>query len=116
MNPIASAEALDALEFPSALEIISARAAGALAAERIRSLTPDIDRQRIAAELQRVAECLGILRRGERMEVPATPDLRGALGRLRIDGGVLELGQLLDHSGPVAAAAGCARTAQPVVV
>lgn len=96
MSPVASAEALAALEFPAILEVISSRAAGALAAERIRALEPDTDRDRITAELARVGEVVLLRRRGESLDIPAVPDLRAALGRLRMEGGVLDIGQLHD--------------------
>lgn len=96
MTPVDSTVALGSLEFAAVLEVIAGRAAGPLAASRIRGLLPDTDASRITLELARVGELLSLHRRGERLEVPAVPDLRSALGRLRVEGSVLEVGELAD--------------------
>ena len=96
MTPGDSAEALASLEFAAVLEVLAARAAGPQAAERLRAATPRTDPDIITTELGRVAELLALHRRGERLEVPAVPELRAALGRLRVEGSVLELGELVD--------------------
>ena len=96
MTSVDSTAALGSLEFAAVLEVIAGRTAGPLAASRIRELLPDTDPSRINLELARVGELLSLHRRGERLEVPAVPDLRSALGRLRVDGSVLELGELAD--------------------
>lgn len=94
MTPADSTEALGSLEFASVLEVIAGRAAGSLAAERIAALQPTTDQHHITAELARVGQFLALLRRGERVEVPAVPDIRAALARLRMDGSVLEAVEL----------------------
>lgn len=91
-DPVAG---LEALEFATVLDVIAGHAAGELAAARIRDLRPHDDLSRIHDDLARVGELLALLRRADAPEVPAVPDLRGALARLRVDGGVLELGDLL---------------------
>lgn len=96
MTPADSAEALGSLELAAVLEVIAARAAGPQAAARLRTAAPSTDSTEIRTELGRVAELLALHRRGERLEVPPVPDLRAALGRLRVAGSVLELGELAD--------------------
>ena len=95
MNPADSAAGLDALEFTAVLEDIAGRAAGPLAAERVRALRPRDARDTIQLELSRIGELLALLRRGDGLEIPGVPELRGALGRLRMEGGVLEPADLL---------------------
>jgi DNA mismatch repair protein MutS2 len=94
MTPPDPAAALVALEFAAVLEVIAQHAAGAHAADRLRALHPSTDIDWITGELALVGELLALRRRGETLEVPAVPDVRGALARLRLDGGVLELSQL----------------------
>ena len=96
MTPVDSTAALGSLEFAAVLDVIAGRAAGPLAASRIRELRPGTDPSHINLELARVGELLGLHRRGERLVVPAVPDLRSALGRLRVEGSVLEVGELAD--------------------
>jgi DNA mismatch repair protein MutS2 len=96
MTSVDSTAALGSLEFAAVLDVIAGRAAGPLAALRIRALLPDTDPSRINLELARVGELLSLHRRGERVVVPPVPDLRSALGRLRVDGSVLEVGELAD--------------------
>jgi DNA mismatch repair protein MutS2 len=96
MTSVDSTAALGSLEFAAVLDVIAGRAAGPLAALRIRALLPDTDPSRINLELARVGELLSLHRRGERVVVPPVPDLRSALGRLRVDGSVLEIGELAD--------------------
>jgi DNA mismatch repair protein MutS2 len=96
MTSVDSTAALGSLEFAAVLDVIAGRAAGPLAALRIRALLPDTDPSRINLELARVGELLSLHRRGERVVVLPVPDLRSALGRLRVDGSVLEVGELAD--------------------
>ena len=96
LDPETSAEALDALEFDIALEVVAEYAVGPLGAEAIRTRLPSHDADWIRFELAHVGELLALLRRGESIAVPAVPPLRGALGRLRVEGSVLELGELVD--------------------
>jgi DNA mismatch repair protein MutS2 len=96
MSPADSAAALGSLEFAAVLDVVASRAAGSLAAERIRSLRPTLNQADIVHELSLVGELLVLLRRGESLEVPAVPDVRGALKRIRVPGSVLDLGELVD--------------------
>lgn len=96
MTPAVAPEALEALEFAAVLEVLAARAAGPVAAARIRALRPVDSPRQIAPAFARIAELLTLLRRGERIEVPGVADIAGALARLRVDGSVLELGELVD--------------------
>jgi DNA mismatch repair protein MutS2 len=94
LDPAMSADALAALEFAHVLDVIADGAAGPLGAAAIRTRAPTDDVVWIRNELALVGEVLVILRRGDRFDVWPVPDLRGALGRLRVDGGVLEIPEL----------------------
>ncbi len=94
MTPPDAAAARSALEFAAVLELIAHRAAGPVAAERIRATQPSTDAEWIATELSRLADLLALSRRGEPLQVVAVPDVRSALARLRLDGSVLELSEL----------------------
>ncbi|MGH7583694.1 MAG: endonuclease MutS2 [Gemmatimonadales bacterium] len=94
LDPAWSAAALDALEFAAVLDVIAGFAAGPLGGEAIRALRPTADTAWIRAELDLVAEALAAQRRGNRVSIPPVPDLRGALGRLRVSGSVLEIADL----------------------
>ncbi len=96
MTAAESTAALGSLEFTAVLEVIAGRAAGEVAAGRLRALRPGHDSPTITAQLRQVAELLALHRRGERLEVSAVPALHGALARLRVEGSVLELGELAD--------------------
>ncbi len=96
MTADGQAAALASLEFAAVLEVVAGRAAGEVAAARLRALCPGTDPHAITTELDRVAEVLTLHRRGERLDVPPVPALRGALARLRVEGSVLELGELAD--------------------
>ncbi len=85
---------LAAIEFPAVLDLVAACAVGPLAAAELRARHPRTDADWIATELGLVGEVLAALRRGERLEVPPVPPLRSALGRLRVEGSVLDLDDL----------------------
>ncbi len=89
-----SADALAALEFEHVLDVVADFAVGPLGAAALRSRLPTDDIDWIRAELRLVGEVLAVLRRGVRFEVWPVPDVRGALGRLRVDGSVLEIADL----------------------
>ena len=110
VDPTTSADALDALEFEVALEVVAEYTVGPLGAEALRARRPSDDADWIRYELAHVGELLAYLRRGESFSVAPVPELRGALGRLRIDGSVLELGELVDIK--VTLAAGHALSAE----
>ncbi|MES1259243.1 MAG: hypothetical protein ABUL71_01515, partial [Gemmatimonadota bacterium] len=89
-----SADALAALEFEHVLDVVADCAAGPLGAAALRARLPTDDVEWIGAELALVGEVLGVLRRGVRFEVRPVPEIRGALGRLRVEGSVLEIAYL----------------------
>jgi DNA mismatch repair protein MutS2 len=90
LPPEASAAALTVLEFGSALELVAGYAAGPLGADRVRARRPVDDATWIAGELAPVAELLGLFEEGGGIDVGPVPPLVGVLGRLRLDGSVLE--------------------------
>ncbi|MDX2261948.1 MAG: Smr/MutS family protein [Gemmatimonadales bacterium] len=94
LNPATSADALAALEFQAVLEVVAGHAAGPLGAAQLRARQPTADLGWIRWELALVGEVLAVLRRGDRLEVPPVPELKGALGRLRMEGSVLEISEL----------------------
>ena len=94
LNPATSADALAALEFQAVLEVVAGHAAGPLGAAQLRARRPTADIGWIRWELALVGEVLAVLRRGDRLEVPPVPELKGALGRLRMEGSVLEISEL----------------------
>jgi DNA mismatch repair protein MutS2 len=87
-------DGLDAIEFPAVLDVVAGHAAGALAAADLRGRRPSTEQGWIERELGYVGELLAVLRRGDAIDLPAVPDIRSALGRLRLDGAVLELSEL----------------------
>ena len=94
LDPAMSADALATLEFAHVLEVIAGRAAGPLGAAAIRTRLPTDDVDWIRRELALVGEVLAVLHRGGAMAVAPVPDLRSALGRLRVEGSVLEIAEL----------------------
>ncbi len=103
LDPAHSADALDALEFEVALEVVAEYAVGPLGAEALRARRPSADADWIRFELAYVGEIVALLRRGESVSIAPVPELRGALGRLRVEGSVLELGELVDIKSTLAA-------------
>ncbi|HEX2251107.1 MAG TPA: hypothetical protein VHH32_12225, partial [Gemmatimonadales bacterium] len=85
-----SGDALDTIELEAVLELVAAHAAGPLGAERVRSRRPTMDLSWIRAELDRVSEIAGLVRRGDGLLAEPIPDVADALARLRIEGSVLE--------------------------
>ena len=94
LDPRMSADALAALEFDHVLHVVASFAAGPLGADALRARLPTDDVEWIRHELALVGEALAVLRRGGAVGVAPVPDLRGALGRLRVEGSVLEIGEL----------------------
>lgn len=90
LPPQASAAALAVLEFSSALELVASFAAGPLGADRIRARHPVDGMAWIAGELAPIAELLGLFAEGGGIDVAPVPPLARVLGRLRLDGSVLE--------------------------
>ena len=94
LDPAMSADALAALEFDQVLDVIASFAAGPLGAASLRARLPTDNSQWVRHELVLVGEALAVHRRGRAIAVAPMPDLRGALGRLRLDGSVLEIIEL----------------------
>jgi DNA mismatch repair protein MutS2 len=85
-----NAHALDVLEYAAALDVVARHASSALGAEAVRALWPDTDEHRVATELRPVAEAMALLTGDEGWALPAVPDLREPLHRLRVEGSVWE--------------------------
>lgn len=81
---------LTTLEFAAALELVAGRTAGPLGAVRVRARRPATDPSAIRADLAPVGELLSLLRRREELTVPPVPPLAEVLGRLRLDGAILD--------------------------
>jgi DNA mismatch repair protein MutS2 len=83
-------EALDTLEFQSVLQLVAAHTVGPLGAARVLGRRPCAALEWIRSELARVGEVTALVRRGDSLLAEPVPDVARALGRLRIDGSVLE--------------------------
>ena len=81
-----NAHALGILELERALDAVAGRASSSLGAERVRTLQPSTDRAFLRAELARVAAVRALLGGDQGWAPEATPDVRGALRRLRVEG------------------------------
>jgi DNA mismatch repair protein MutS2 len=96
--------ALTVLEFPEVLDLVAARAATELGAERIRALVPTADRVTVEREHARVAATRASLEGEDPWTPEPVPDLRRPLARLRVEGStfsgpeLLATGQLLRSS------------------
>lgn len=86
--------ALRVLEFSQTLEAVAERAQSGLGRERVRSLVPTADLERVQAELLRVEELASFLDRNPHWRIPPVPDARAGLRRLEKEGSVLEGGEL----------------------
>lgn len=84
------------LEWAAVLEQVAALAAGPLGASRILARWPSTDAAWAREQLALAGEVLGLLRRGEAVRAEPVPDVTPALGRLRIEGSVLEPLELRD--------------------
>lgn len=82
--------ALTVLEFPRVLEVVAGYAHTALGAARVQELAPAIDLEWVRAEHLRVEAMRAIVSLEEGWQGEAIPDLRAALGRLRVEGTVLD--------------------------
>ncbi len=85
-----TADALETIEFAQVLELVAAHAAGPLGAERVGSRWPTDDLDWIRTELGRAAEVATLIRQGDGLLAEPIPHVARALGRLRIEGSVLE--------------------------
>jgi len=94
LSPEESADALETVELPEAVELVAARAVGPLGAARVRARRPSADLAWIAEELARAGEVAALFRRGDTLLAEPIPDVGPALARLRIAGSVLEGAEL----------------------
>ena len=85
-----NAHALTVLEFHQALAVIAARAASPLGRAAVLALTPANHAQDVRSELERVSEMQQFLADRSGWSMPLVPDARSAIGRLGIEGSVLE--------------------------
>ncbi|HET7110406.1 MAG TPA: Smr/MutS family protein, partial [Gemmatimonadales bacterium] len=83
-------DALDTIEFGAVLELVAARAAGPLGAERVRRRRPTTDTGWIARELARVEQVAVLFRRRDGLLTEPVDDVAPALARLRIEGSLLD--------------------------
>lgn len=90
LPPEWTAEALETVEFGPVLELVARHAAGPLGAARVRGRWPTDDVASIEDELGRLGEVAALFRRGDVLLAEPIPDVFRALGRLRIEGSVLE--------------------------
>ena len=91
-----NSHALNVLEYRDALELVARNASSALGADAVRALEPSADLGWIESELARVEEMRAFLGGGDGWALPALPDVREPVRRLRIEGSVLEAAQLRD--------------------
>jgi DNA mismatch repair protein MutS2 len=89
-----TADALETIELDAVLDRVAEHAAGPLGAARVRARRPTGDLEWIRAELARVGEVAGLFRRRDGLLAEPLPDVSAALGRLRIEGSVLEGAEL----------------------
>ncbi|MGN6391700.1 MAG: endonuclease MutS2 [Gemmatimonadales bacterium] len=94
LPPEQCADALETVEFAEVVGLVAARAVGPLGAARVRGRRPTDDVVWIADELARVREVAALFRRGDALLAEPIPDVGPGLGRLRIEGSVLEGAEL----------------------
>ncbi|HEY3134386.1 MAG TPA: endonuclease MutS2 [Gemmatimonadaceae bacterium] len=90
-----NSHALNVIEFPRTLALISERATSPLGAERVRELRPIADRDAIEREHARLAAVRSLISGDEPWQLPGVPDARSALTRLRVEGASLAAPDLL---------------------
>ncbi|HEV2146187.1 MAG TPA: endonuclease MutS2 [Longimicrobiaceae bacterium] len=108
-----NSHALNVLEYGEALDVVARHASSALGAEAVRALDPSDDAGWIAGELATVGEMMRFLGRDEGWAVPAVPDVREPLKRLRIEGSVLDGRMLRDLGTLLASARTVSRSVRP---
>ena len=99
-----TAEALETIELDAVLDRVAEHAAGPLGAGRVRARRPTDDLAWIRTELARVGEVAALFRRRDGLLAEPLPDVAPALGRLRIEGSVLEGAELAGIHRALAAA------------
>jgi DNA mismatch repair protein MutS2 len=90
-----NSHALNVIEFPRTLALISERATSPLGAERVRELRPVADRDAIEREHARVAAVRSLVAAEEPWHLHGVPDARAALTRLRVEHASLGAAELL---------------------
>src|SRR6185503_3063929 len=90
-----NSHALNVIEFPRTLALISERASSPLGAERVRELRPMTDRDEIEREHARVAAVRSLVSSDEPWQLHGVPDARSALTRLRVEHATLGAQDLL---------------------
>ena len=90
-----NSHALNVIEFPRTLALISERATSPLGAERVRDLRPTSSIDTIETEHSRVAAVRALLSAEEPWHLHGVPDARSALTRLRVEGSSLAAPDLL---------------------
>ncbi len=90
-----NSHALNVIEFPRTLALISERATSPLGAERVRELRPASSIDAIEMEHSRVAAVRALLSAEEPWHLHGVPDARSALTRLRVEGSSLAAPDLL---------------------
>ena len=88
--------ALDVLQFREALGVVAGHAGSPLGAAAVRALEPSDSHVQVTDELRRVDQMSAFLYRAQEWQMPALPDVRGALKRLAMTGSVLEGPELRD--------------------
>ncbi len=90
-----NSHALNVIEFPRTLELISERATSPLGRDRVRELRPVTDREAIEREHARVTAVRSLLSAEDPWHLHGVPDARTALTRLRVEGASLAAPDLL---------------------
>jgi DNA mismatch repair protein MutS2 len=90
MNP----HALAVLEYREALDLVARYASSELGGEAVRALQPSADLGWITPELERVDQMRAFLGGDTGWSMAPVPDVREAVRRLRVEGSVLEAGEL----------------------
>ncbi len=83
-------DALEIIEFGAVLELVAARTAGPLGAERIRLRRPVTDEAWIRQELSSVEQVAALFRRHDGIQAEPVDDVGTALRRLRVEGSMLD--------------------------
>ena len=91
-----NSHALSVLEYRDALDLVARFASSALGAAAVRALEPSADPGWIEPELARVEEMALFLGANDAWGLPAVPDVREPLRRLRVEGSVLDAPHLRD--------------------
>lgn len=91
----ATGDALKDLEFVLVLDQVAAHAAGELGAASVRARAPTTELEWIRSELALVEQAAGLIRVRLGVAPEPAPDLTQPLGRLRVEGSVLEIADLL---------------------